>query len=241
MIRLILPLMLIAGCTLPPIEVDSYIPAISVCCGVAATTSETVPSPKPSPDPSEDCDTCGGEGWLGDGQPRSDCPDCNTKWDNHFRGVTKMVDKPEVKEPLTAETELKKTASDYKTPAINWHYNLTKAKAAAKRTDREILVHFWFEGCGPCVAIQRNVLQKPEVVEYVNANYIPIKIDVKAEFGGGLTNGQAWRKTLRMGNHEIPCPSEVVLKPDGTLRAMKLTPCATATPAEYIQHLKELP
>lgn len=66
------------GCASP--TVPSYLPTLAVAAGVAATVEEAAPVPEPA----GKCQTCDGRGWLGDGQPRADCPDCESEWDDKF-------------------------------------------------------------------------------------------------------------------------------------------------------------
>lgn len=83
MVRYITALILLVGCQgeelyRPPD--NTYLPAIAVATAIVAESPGTPDEPDT---PSGDCETCDGRGWLGDNQPRNDCPDCNTKWDNH--------------------------------------------------------------------------------------------------------------------------------------------------------------
>ena len=79
--------LLLAGCdkiNTKEIEPKKYVALVSVCSGMATLQADRPsPSPMPRPTPSpnvplpKDCDICGGKGWLGDGRPRSDCPNCD--------------------------------------------------------------------------------------------------------------------------------------------------------------------
>lgn len=74
---LLIGILCITGCI--PIDttvVSSFVPHLSICCGVAAV-AEHQPTPNPQP---EVCQSCGGQGWLGDGVIKLDCPDCEVDW-----------------------------------------------------------------------------------------------------------------------------------------------------------------
>lgn len=78
--------LLAVGCTAPTtIPTISVAAAVTEQCGPEPTP--VPPGPLPLPTPGGSCPDCGGvpnPGWLGDGQPRSDCPNCTSEWDHRF-------------------------------------------------------------------------------------------------------------------------------------------------------------
>lgn len=82
--RLILAALLCVGCSPPATDYTGlYVPGLSVVCGVAEVRGPLVPEPAPEPDGV--CRSCDGQGWLGDGRPRADCPDCDRNGDGDNR------------------------------------------------------------------------------------------------------------------------------------------------------------
>jgi hypothetical protein len=68
--------LVVTGCDNKPIDyTGDYLAGVSIACGVAAVQTPQAPAPTPTPD--GECQSCSGQGWLGDGQPRADCPDCD--------------------------------------------------------------------------------------------------------------------------------------------------------------------
>ena len=79
--------LLLIGCKPAIPEPHTFTPMSCVLSAGLAIDSNT-PTPDADPDniPSfKDCEECGGKGWKGDGQPRSDCLACtHPKWDIYF-------------------------------------------------------------------------------------------------------------------------------------------------------------
>ena len=82
----LLPLLLIVGlvgCRGENPHTGSYLAGIAIHQAMA-TVNSTGNSPDTIPDAGPDqavCDNCGGQGWLGDGTVRQDCPDCDVNWE----------------------------------------------------------------------------------------------------------------------------------------------------------------
>ena len=54
----------------------------------------------------------------------------------------------------------------------DYHASLAQAKSA----ERNLLLYFHSERCGPCNAMERTVLGEPEVVEALK-DYVPVRVD----------------------------------------------------------------
>ena len=69
---------IICGCSAPLVDHSGqYLSGIAVCASIAETQTPVAPQPEPS----DKCQSCDGQGWLGDGRPRADCPDCDRDGD----------------------------------------------------------------------------------------------------------------------------------------------------------------
>jgi hypothetical protein len=76
----ILAALAVTGCDIKPVDRSGeYLAGLSIVCGVSSLQSPQVPAPQP--EPSDKCQSCDGQGWLGDGRPRADCPDCDRDGD----------------------------------------------------------------------------------------------------------------------------------------------------------------
>jgi thiol-disulfide isomerase/thioredoxin/YHS domain-containing protein len=62
---------------------------------------------------------------------------------------------------------------------VHWQPDLETARRIAAQTNRLILVHFWTESCGPCMRMEREVFSRPDVAAAIEANYIPVKVNVQ--------------------------------------------------------------
>lgn len=133
------------------IKPDRYIGLIAVAAAVANTTqgNNTRPVDPVVPDKpdgvirTEDCDTCAQKGWLGDGRPRTDCPDCDYDGDG------------DVNEPLSIFLS-QAEGSEYKTQ----HFS---SIVEAKTKEKPILVVFADE--------VPELLEIKLVDEYISKNY----------------------------------------------------------------------
>ena len=66
--------------------------------------------------------------------------------------------------------------------------DLKTAKERAAREGKLIFIDFWASYCTPCKMMQEYTFTDPSVSEYVNENYIPVKIDVQSFDGIDLKN-----------------------------------------------------
>lgn len=86
---------------------------------------------------------------------------------------------------------------------VRWQANLDTARKLAAQTNRLVLVHFWTESCQPCMKMERDVFSRSEVAMAVEANYVPVKVNVRQyPTTAQQFNVDAW-------------PTDVVLTPQG--------------------------
>jgi thiol-disulfide isomerase/thioredoxin len=66
--------------------------------------------------------------------------------------------------------------------------DLKMAKARAAREGKLILLDFWANYCTPCRMMEEYTFTNPEVEDYINAHYIPVKVDIQSFDGFDLKN-----------------------------------------------------
>lgn len=128
---LAVPLLLFAGC-LPtgPAAPQSFVPVLSVLCGVASTA----PAIEPEPDTPAVCPSCGGQGWLGDGTIKMDCPDCDTPW----KQLPIEAPSPE-RQVIPLDADAPSTAKPAQEVNV-WYSNYEAAGKVALETGRPLIV-----------------------------------------------------------------------------------------------------
>lgn len=97
------------------------------------------------------------------------------------------------------------TACDASSAAesLPWLTDLGQAQAIARQDGRLILVHFATDWCGPCRRLEKNVFPDPGVIDAVDRNFIPVKVD-----GDRSTD---LVRQFRVNSY----PTDVILTPDG--------------------------
>ncbi len=106
---------------------------------------------------------------------------------------------------------------------LQWQPTLEDAKREAARTNRLILVHFWAPWCESCLKLDNEVFAQPQVKQFVDARFVPIKL-----------NADEYPMTARQYGVDR-LPTDLVISPDGKIVGRMKSP---ATPEAYVQQLQ---
>jgi protein disulfide-isomerase len=91
--------------------------------------------------------------------------------------------------------------------SVRWRNNVDGAKIEATQSGKLVLLHFWTTSCGPCRTLERDVFSQPLVGDFLEQNFVPVKVD--AELAPALAIA-----------YEIDrVPTDVVLTPQGNVVA----------------------
>lgn len=108
---------------------------------------------------------------------------------------------------------------------IRWMTDLDAARVQAEKEGKLLLVHFWTDGCGPCVHLDSTVFNQPSVGQVIHESYVPVKLNA----------GEFPATAERFGVTRVPM--EVVVTPAGHVVEKFVAP---ATPMAYIGKLGQL-
>ena len=106
-----------------------------------------------------------------------------------------------------------------------WKTDFDAARVEAQKLQRPLLVHFYSEGCAPCVQMEQKVLHKAPIEEYILGNLVAVAVNVD----------QNSDLTKRFNVNRWPC--DFVLDPSGTRRLV--TSSGPRHLADYHQMLKK--
>lgn len=104
--------------------------------------------------------------------------------------------------------------------------SLEDARAQAAREHRLVFVDAFTEWCGPCRTMNRNILSQSEVYEFMNANFVNLKIDMEKGEGPAVAR-----------EYGIDAyPTYLLVHPDGTLQYKFVG--MTQSAGEFIDKIK---
>ncbi len=108
-----------------------------------------------------------------------------------------------------------------------WKTDLEAARQEAIRTNRLLLVHCWTPSCGPCRAMEQTVFADPNVAHTLSQHYVTVKLNLQEDPQFGRQYGI---RTI---------PTDVVIKPDGTLIDRTNSPRTSETYIGRFQHVAQ--
>ncbi len=79
---------------------------------------------------------------------------------------------------LTSSFILQKKAEITDEPTIKW-YTWEEAMEENKKNPKKIYIDIYTKWCGPCKMMDRQTFSDPEVINYINKHFYPIKFDAE--------------------------------------------------------------
>jgi thioredoxin-related protein len=72
------------------------------------------------------------------------------------------------------------TGTSTKTSGVSW-IGYDEGMALGKTDGKKILINFYADWCGYCKKMNREIFSKGETADYINRNFIPVRINTDAE------------------------------------------------------------
>jgi thioredoxin-related protein len=107
---------------------------------------------------------------------------------------------------------------------INWRDNWDSALEEGKKENRRVLLELYMDGCPHCVKLHSETHVDPGVVQVLNSQYIPVRLD-------GRQNMDIVKKFSVTG-----APTTLVFGPDG--KELQRFP-GYYSPADYLKQLEK--
>jgi len=104
----------------------------------------------------------------------------------------------------------------------------------AKAEEKHVFIDFTAKWCGWCKKMDQETFSRPEVIEMINTNFVPVKVDADSKHELNIDGYKITEKNLT--RHEFGVrgfPSYWFLKPDGT----KLAKIRGYQPANYMMEV----
>lgn len=72
-------------------------------------------------------------------------------------------------------------ANPFSAKKVEWHDSLQEAHKQAKAENKPMLVVFDATWCTYCKKLEKETLNSPEIVKYINETFVPVHLDVDKE------------------------------------------------------------
>ena len=109
--------------------------------------------------------------------------------------------------------------------AVRWRNNVDAAKVEATQSGKLVLLHFGTKTCGPCQKLERDVFTQPQLGDFVESKFVPVKVD--ADLSPALSSAY---KITRV-------PADVVITPQGNVVASLSCPMEAGAYANQLNNV----
>ncbi len=72
-------------------------------------------------------------------------------------------------------------AAPPKPPKVNWYTDIYAAHKASLKSQKPMLLIFHADWCGYCKKLEKTTLSTPRMVNYINASFVPVHLDLDKE------------------------------------------------------------
>ena len=91
-----------------------------------------------------------------------------------------------------------------KSQKVNW-LSIEKAQELQKKVPKNIIMDIYTDWCGPCKLMDKNTFQNPDVAQYLNNNFYPVKFNAegnkKVSFKGREFLNNNYNESLKGGRN----------------------------------------
>jgi len=101
------------------------------------------------------------------------------------------------------------------TEGVNW-YHYQEGMRQAKESNKPILLDFYTDWCGWCKKMDKETYGNPDIQQFLNLNFIPIKINAESKEPVKVDGKEMKMKDLTRKYAVRAYPTIVFLEPDGT-------------------------
>lgn len=138
------------------------------------------------------------------------------------------------------DTEVKSATTtavaDTKSKTINWVTDIDEALKMSKKKDKPVFAFFTGkEWCGWCKRLVREVMDKPEFIEYVNKNYIMLELDFPRRDRSKITP-----QMVNLAREMKVSGYPTVIMMDHKKNVYGRTGYKKVSPTDYIMHLEAM-
>ena len=71
-------------------------------------------------------------------------------------------------------------STSYAGQGIKW-YSYKNGMIAREKNEKKVFIHFWTSWCGYCTKMEKKTFNDPRIIDYLNKNFIPIKVNAEKE------------------------------------------------------------
>jgi thioredoxin-related protein len=86
----------------------------------------------------------------------------------------------------------------------------------SKASGKYMLIYFHSETCSVCKAMDREVLSDKKIVNFIELNFIPVKVDANAE------NSKRFMHLFKDRNESLVVPFFIIMSPDGKVMGYRV-------------------